>query len=332
MSELADRVLEVACEAGRAAARVCRAVLTEAPANPEAMSKLGKEPVTVADYGSQAVILRAIAAAFPDHGVIAEEGSAHLRASAGDKASAQIVRVVGEALGEPADFEQVCAWIDHQGSGGTEFTWCVDPIDGTKGFLRREQFAVAIGLLRGGKPWAGVLVCPHLPVHASNADGPRGVLFAAVAGHGTTVAPLSRGAAIPARASEHTGADRVRVLGSVESEHGDPALVRAVIDHLGLRGGMVRIDSQAKYACVARGDAEVYLRPRSRPDYREKVWDHAAGVIVCEEAGGKVTDLDGKPLDFTFGRTLQDNRGVLATNGYLHTRVLASLRVAEAAG
>ena len=66
-----SNALTVARRAARAAAGVCRAVLAEAPAAPEAMAKLGQEPVTVADYGSQAVILEAIAAAFPGHGVVA---------------------------------------------------------------------------------------------------------------------------------------------------------------------------------------------------------------------------------------------------------------------
>jgi 3'(2'), 5'-bisphosphate nucleotidase len=85
---------------------------------------------------------------------------------------------------------------------------------------------------------------------------------------------------------------------------------------------MVRLDSQVKYAAVAAGEAEIYLRPRSRPDYRENVWDHAAGVAVVEHAGGRVTDLDGRVLDFRHGRRLEENRGVLATNGAVHDLML----------
>jgi 3'(2'), 5'-bisphosphate nucleotidase len=62
-----------------------------------------------------------------------------------------------------------------------------------------------------------------------------------------------------------------------------------------------------------------------RPDYRERIWDQAAGSILVEEAGGRVTDLDGKSLDFSWGRTLAANRGVLATNGVAHEIVLAGL-------
>jgi len=64
----------------------------------------------------------------------------------------------------------------------------------------------------------------------------------------------------------------------------------------------------------------------SRLDYREKIWDQAAGSIVVTEAGGRITDLNGRPLDFSHGRTLAQNRGILATNGQLHDAVLSALR------
>ena len=87
------------------------------------------------------------------------------------------------------------------------------------------------------------------------------------------------------------------------------------------------MDSQAKYAVLAAGQGDVLLRllSSSRPDYREMIWDQAAGSILVEEAGGRVTDLDGNPLDFAHGRTLATNRGVLATNGKLHDAILHGL-------
>jgi 3'(2'), 5'-bisphosphate nucleotidase len=92
------------------------------------------------------------------------------------------------------------------------------------------------------------------------------------------------------------------------------------------------MDSQAKYAVLAAGQGEIYLRmlTPSRPDYKEKIWDQAAGSIVIEEAGGRVTDLHGKPLDFTLGRTLAQNRGICATNGLLHEAALKTLEAIHA--
>jgi len=68
----------------------------------------------------------------------------------------------------------------------------------------------------------------------------------------------------------------------------------------------------------------------AQPNYREKIWDQAAGALVVTEAGGLVTDLDGKPLDFTAGRNLVNNRGVLASNRLLHPAALQALREIKA--
>jgi 3'(2'), 5'-bisphosphate nucleotidase len=77
---------------------------------------------------------------------------------------------------------------------------------------------------------------------------------------------------------------------------------------------------------VARGDADIYLRLPTRADYEEKIWDHAAGELLVREAGGRVSDMRGRPLEFSRGRTLSGNRGAIATNGALHDRVVSATR------
>jgi 3'(2'), 5'-bisphosphate nucleotidase len=64
----------------------------------------------------------------------------------------------------------------------------------------------------------------------------------------------------------------------------------------------------------------------TRSDYREKIWDHAAGKFVVEQAGGRVTDVEGRPLDFSHGRRLEHNRGVVATDGRFHDEVVAAVQ------
>jgi 3'(2'), 5'-bisphosphate nucleotidase len=88
------------------------------------------------------------------------------------------------------------------------------------------------------------------------------------------------------------------------------------------------MDSQAKYAILASGKGDLIIRLLSpeQPDYREKIWDQAAGSIIIEEAGGRVTDLDGNPFDFTTGRSLLNNRGVVASNGAYHPLALQTLK------
>jgi 3'(2'), 5'-bisphosphate nucleotidase len=125
--------------------------------------------------------------------------------------------------------------------------------------------------------------------------------------------------------SEEDRPASVRFCESVESGHSAQTDSAAIASRLGIDAPPVRLDSQAKYGVVARGEAEIYLRMPTRPDYREKIWDHAAGVLIIEEAWGTVTDITGKPLEFRHGRELTANRGVIATNGRLHERVLKTL-------
>mmetsp|Transcript_9497 Transcript_9497/g.14145 ORF Transcript_9497/g.14145 Transcript_9497/m.14145 type:complete len:95 (-) Transcript_9497:259-543(-) len=75
------------------------------------------------------------------------------------------------------------------------------------------------------------------------------------------------------------------------------------------------MDSQAKYAVLARAGAEIYLR-LPKPGYVEWIWDHAAGNVVITEAGGQMTDVDGNDIDFSLGAKLSPNvRGILGSNG-----------------
>jgi 3'(2'), 5'-bisphosphate nucleotidase len=83
-----------------------------------------------------------------------------------------------------------------------------------------------------------------------------------------------------------------------------------------------RIDSQAKHGVIARGGAEFYVRLPT-PGYVEWIWDHAAGNVVIEEAGGEMTDTDGNPIDFSLGAKLSPRvRGILMSNGGAFHRAL----------
>ncbi len=145
-----------------------------------------------------------------------------------------------------------------------------------------------------------------------------------------SLTPASLGAGSPAGERIHVG-DRddpaaVRFCESVESGHSAHGESASVADRLGITSPPLRMDSQAKYAVVARGEADIYLRLPTRAEYREKIWDHAAGALIVEEAGGRVTDIHGRPLEFNHGRELVANRGVVVTNGRLHDRIIDAIR------
>ena len=308
--------MQAAVDAVRAAARVCQAVQANL-VTAATLEKKDKSPVTVADFASQAVICHRLQAAFPDLPVVGEEDSKDLR---GDDAAELRQKVADHAGLSEAD---TLAAIDHggfdpAGSPNTRRYWTLDPIDGTKGFLRGQQYAVALALIEDGQVVLGVLGCPNL-------NG--GLLMAAAQGQGATRLPLE-GSDLdgqPVQVSRVSDLKDANFCESVEAGHSDQDASVQIAAKLGITAEPYRIDSQCKYAAVARGDATIYLRLPTRPGYREKIWDHAAGMIVVQEAGGSVTDVDGKPLDFSLGRQLDHNRGIIATHGKFHDQVVQAV-------
>jgi 3'(2'), 5'-bisphosphate nucleotidase len=130
----------------------------------------------------------------------------------------------------------------------------------------------------------------------------------------------------PIQVSQVTSASEACFCESVESGHSNQGESAQIAEILGITHEPYRIDSQCKYAAVARNDASIYLRLPTSDTYREKIWDHAAGKLLVEAAGGKVTDMHGNPLDFGHGRYLDQNKGVVATCGAIHEEVIAAIR------
>jgi len=322
MTSRYEKELQVGLEAVRLAARACRNV--QAKITPDVMQKDDRSPVTVADFASQAVICRALGDAFPSDPIIGEEESGTLRR---DENAAFLDRVLSELreIGVETCGREACDWIDRgcEKGYGPRF-WTLDPIDGTKGFLRKEQYAISLGLLIDGKIEVALLGCPNLTCEAGAAQ--TGVLFYAMRGAGSWALPLE-GSGAPRRVqtSHLTDATSARFCESVESSHTAQGLSSKVALALGMKREPLRMDSQAKYAVVARGEAEIYMRLPAKFGYKEKIWDHAGGVLVVEEAGGLISDVMGKPLEFNHGYELLANRGVVAANRELHPRVIAAL-------
>jgi 3'(2'), 5'-bisphosphate nucleotidase len=305
------------CDAVRRAALLCLAVRRDSAQYADSMEKAGHEPVTVADYGAQAVILQYLRESFPDDGVYAEEHAAEFNALVDLEQRTRVADYVSETLGRHVSLDNVRAWLDHGQGVVSRRIWMIDPLDGTKGFLRGDHFAIAVALAVDGVPVVGGLACPLMQA---------GLVFSAVRGQAATVEPLTGGPAHAIGVSHIGDPLQARVLESVEPAHSDQAFSARALQLADVQGEVVRMDSQAKYAAVASGQAEIYIRSSVREGYRERVWDHAAGALIVEQAGGRVTDLDGVPLDFGLGGRLAANRGVLATNGLLHGALLDALR------
>ncbi len=294
----------------------------------DALTKGDKSPVTVGDFAAQAVVAKRLQEGLGGI-LIGEESADSLREADGAETLAQVTHFV-QTLYPEATPEQVCDWIDFGAADPGETYWTLDPIDGTKGFLRGDQYAVALGLVENGKVTLGVLGCPELENASTPARGGAGSLLYAKRGEGTFNQPLITESDEWKQLSVATTDDpaSTRMLRSVEKGHTNLSAIDHLANAMGVTADPVGMDSQAKYAVLAAGGGEMLVRLLSedRPNYREKVWDQAAGSIVVEEAGGRVSDLDGKSLDFSHGRTLAENRGVVATNGHLHEAALAALK------
>ena len=336
-----EKELRIASLAVQRATLLTQAVFHERVKGTELKSD--KSPVTIGDYGSQALIIHAIKHSFPQDQIVGEEDAGSLRSN--NDLRGQVWKVVqgtqlhgaiNDEIGGPVKNEEaMLAALDAGNSAGGRQGrhWALDPIDGTKGFLRGGQYAVCLALIVDGQVEVGVLGCPNLPVddkaplsaEVSDAHNTqRGVLFAAVKGHGATSRPLGDGdllqsKAVSMKTPEITDATFCESVEAGHSSHGDQA---AIAKQLGITKPSVRMDSQAKYGSVARGAGDIYLRLPVNKGYEERIWDHAAGELIVREAGGIVSDAEGKSLDFGVGRTLKNNKGVVAASKTLHGTVI----------
>lgn len=292
--------------------------------------KSDRSPVTVADFAAQAVINHRITESFPRALLVGEESAELLREPGNALLCAAVVDAV-RAVWEETTVEKVLEAIDRGNHDATaEQYWTLDPVDGTKGFLRGEQYAISLALINAGEVVLGVLGCPNLsPNHTvpfSNPD-PQGLIYFATRGGGAWVTAANDPEAVPLRVKPEIAQNtKLRVCGSVESSHSNQGQTAQVIAMLGGESDTVRLDSQCKYAVVARAQADAYLRLPTRTDYAEKIWDHAAGVLIASEAGMTVTDITGAALQFSRGRELSANSGIVCASPVFHARIIAAIK------
>ena len=324
-----DPLVRAAIGAVLAAGRVCRAVLLRR-AGVGPLTKDDRSPVTIADFASQAIVCRRLSDRTAGTAIVAEEDAAFLR-QPGREA---YLEAVLEAVRPEWNGVTAGALVEALDLGGADPCpkgfWTLDPIDGTKGFLRGQHHAISLAYVEDGRPVIGVLLCPHLGVdrRTSPVTAGEGVLCAAVLGRGafewagdaTEVAPQ------PVSWTSEGPAEPLRVCASVEGSHSDARHTDAMLACLGRSSRLLLLDSQTKYAAVARGQADAYVRVPTSLGYTEWIWDHAAGAIIASEAGARVTDLRGRDLDFGQGRRLSANCGVLCAGGSVHAELLDAVR------
>jgi 3'(2'), 5'-bisphosphate nucleotidase len=290
-------------------------------------------PVTVADLAIQALTARRLCLDFPNDALMAEEDASLLRAEPDGVLSRRVVEIVRHVIRD-ATREQLMTWIDRGGMGTGCRTWTLDPIDGTKGFLAGRQYVIALALIVDGVVRLAAIGCPRLSlVPAGGAvridERPsNGGLAIAVRGRGAWWNAVGEQTCRRLEVSACRDVSTARIVQSFERRHGDPGRCARVLRLLGNDRPALLMDSQAKHVTVAAGVSDLLLR--FPPDgFHDSVWDQAAGSLLIEEAGGRVTDLGGHPIDFGSGRRLLRNVGVLASNRLLHAAALEAVQRTE---
>lgn len=227
-------------------------------------------PVTEADRTANALIVGGLGAAFPDDAILSEE--------------------------LPDDGSRLAR----------DRVWMVDPLDGTKDFIRgRDGFSVMIGLLAGAAPVLGVVYQPI---------GDK--LYFATRGQG---AFLVRGGGAPERLHVSDLRDPAQIRMVASKSHRTETIDR-VRAELGISDELNVGSVGLKLGLIAEGLRELYVNPAGH----SKLWDACGPEAILVEAGGRLSDVRGAPLDYR-GRELGNSRGLIASNGILHDEVVRRL-------
>jgi len=321
MTKSYNKEKEVAIEAVTQACALARQMQGQLVAL-DIVNKEDLSPVTITDFSVQALINMHLMRAFPHDEIMGEEDALFLR----NPQHVTIKRKVIEQIEKIFPGTPETAILDAIDQGGSKGGpngrfWVLDPIDGTRGFIQQEQYAIALALVENGKVVLGALGCPRVSVQGYPKQG---ALFVAVKGQGTIMIPYDTHEKISLHVSQ--SAELIYCEPHTLSQTHSHALAFEVSKKVHASPHPFRLDSQCKYALVAKGDADIYLRLPTVGSSSEYIWDHAAGAIVVEEAGGKVSDMQGNPLDFSKGISLSKNTGIVASNGFIHERVIAAIQ------
>lgn len=281
----------------------------------------------VADISAQIVINHRIKSVFPAVTIIGEEDSTVISTEMYERIKNVLSEYpeMGIDLSSKEALEAILRTSDL--ADGCDRYWTVDPIDGTKGFIRGDQYAVCIALLDrlSESPLIAALGCPNLPIKNAS-DAEKGLLLLSIANKGNfacamgseigDLEPLGR---VQATADLSTAI----FAGAFVSSHTNPLEIDAIKSNFSNSVPIVHMDSQCKYGLLALNRAQVYYRrhvsrnPAARKDWKcdyvEAIWDNAPGYLFVKEAGGRVTDFANNDLKFPPCKNFQVVGGILAS-------------------
>jgi len=229
------------------------------------------EPVTAADRESNRIIVDGLAERFAGDAILSEEEADEI-----------------------------------DGRMASDRVWIVDPIDGTAGFIKKDDdFAVQIGLAEAGRPVVGVVYLPA-----------RDILYLASEKKGAFII-ANGGSPIRLAVSDKTAFEEMNI--AVSRDHRSPKMTR-IIGSLGLRSEIGRGSVGIKIGMIAEQVCDLYIHL----SHRTKFWDTCAPQIILEEAGGKITDLFGTTFRYDRSHVMNLN-GIVATNKHAHDATIERL-------
>jgi 3'(2'), 5'-bisphosphate nucleotidase len=229
------------------------------------------EPVTIADRTASELIVEGLEKAFPEDGILSEEAA------------------------------------DTKERLSKKRVWMIDPIDGTLGFInRQDDFAVQIGLAENGKAIMGVVFQPAVNV----------LYFASKDAGAFRVEP--NGEILHLQVSEKTDFSKMNL--AISFNHRSPKM-KLIKQRLGIKKETPRGSVGIKVGLVVTRECDLYLHLSNRTKY----WDTCAPQIILEEAGGKFTDIFGGEYRYDLS-DVQNHNGLVASNGVSHDRIIKKLR------
>lgn len=325
------------------------------------VSKDDLSPVTIADFAIQALLTCTLHHAFPSDRFIGEESSAALRENptllnrvweslqfvAGNNDSG-VVRI-------PASADQMCDMIDWCGNGRPSIersssarVWVFDPIDGTENFVKGLIYAINVALLdsEAQHQILSVVACPNMSVDisfpatdASLDPAGEGALAYGVRGKGAFVRKLHAGpigddilehgeASGSRRLPRHAdSADTIRSVTATSVSSGLSTVHASIADRLGVAfPGNDLLPWVLRWLLLALGVGNATWWAYKSRDRLGKIWDHSGAMLLFEEVGGKITDVDGRAVNLFVGRKMSGNYGFVAAPAGLHGQVLETVR------
>ncbi|KAG5113408.1 hypothetical protein JHK82_036677 [Glycine max] len=320
-------------------------------------------PLTVAGWSVKAIVSRILFECLENENVsiVTEKEVQTLSSTDASELLEAVVKIVNECLAEVPRFgfeepksalgtSEVLEIISRCNGGPSGRFWTLSPLDGG-GSSCGDQHVVALSLIEDGEVVVGVLGCPNYPMRKdwfsydhsylrmiskftppTSQTWNKGCIIYAKRGSGKAwIQPLlhvNNKSVWPNHAKQVSvsSIDNLAMATfcqPVEKANSSHSFTEGLAHSVGLSNQPVRVYNMMKYAAIACGDAEVFMK-FARAGYKEKIWDHAAGAIIIREAGGIVTDVRGHPLEFSKGLYLERlDRGIVACAGpTLHEKII----------